>query len=62
VTDSLNTFRAVLVALAALAAIISAVFGQYLVAAVLGVGVLAHGGMWLYLYRTGQGPFTTSRS
>lgn len=52
--DSLNTFRAILVGTAVLAAIFAAFYGRWLVVAVLGVGILAHGGMWVYLYRTGR--------
>lgn len=49
--NSLNTMRAILVAAAALAAVIALGLGRPVVAAVLGVGVLFHGAMWLYLWR-----------
>lgn len=47
----MNTLRVVLVGLTAIAAIVALFFGQYLVTAVLGVGVVAHGGMWVWLAR-----------
>ena len=46
---SINTLRIVLVGLSAVAALVAAAFGMWVVAGVLTVGVLAHGGMWLYL-------------
>ena len=46
---SINTLRIVLVGLTALAAVAAMVFGMWNVAAILLVGVVAHGGMWLWL-------------
>jgi hypothetical protein len=51
--DSINTLRAILVGSAALAALVAAVFGRWLVAGVLAVAIAAHGAVWLYLYRVG---------
>ncbi|MDX1619889.1 MAG: hypothetical protein R3320_02785 [Nitriliruptorales bacterium] len=51
--DSLNTLRAILVGAAFIAAIILAVQGQWVPVVVLGVGIVAHGLLWLYLWRTG---------
>jgi len=51
---SMNTLRVVLVGMTALAAVVALFFGQYLVTAVLGVGVAAHGGMWVWLARQRQ--------
>lgn len=50
--NGLNTLRAVLVGLAAVAAIILAVNGAWLATGVLSVGIVAHGLLWLYLWRT----------
>ncbi|MGA7272522.1 MAG: hypothetical protein WB239_15730 [Acidimicrobiia bacterium] len=47
----LNGVRTALVIGAALAAIIAAVFGQWVVTVVLLLGVAIHGLGWLYLYR-----------
>ncbi|MEX1165155.1 MAG: hypothetical protein WEB03_16410 [Nitriliruptor sp.] len=47
--DALNTLRAVLVGLAFIAAVILAFDGQWVPAVVLGVGILAHFGLWGYL-------------
>lgn len=49
--DSLNILRAVLVAGTFVAAILLAVEGQWLPAALLGAGILAHFGLWAHLYR-----------
>lgn len=49
--DALNTLRAVLVAGAFVLAVMLAVDGQPVPAGVLGVGILAHAGLWVYLYR-----------
>lgn len=48
--NSLNTARIILVALAAFAAVVAAFIQLWVVAAVLGVAVLAHGAMWVWLY------------
>lgn len=61
--NGLNTLRAVLVALAFLASIYLAFNGQWLATSVLAVGIVAHGLMWLYLWRQKQreqGPTTTA--
>jgi CHASE2 domain-containing sensor protein len=47
--DALNTLRAVLVGLSFIAAVILAFDGQWIPAAVLFVGILAHFGLWGYL-------------
>jgi hypothetical protein len=47
--DALNTLRAVLVGCAFIAALLLAFDGQVLPAALLGVGILAHFGLWGYL-------------
>lgn len=47
----MNTLRIVLVGLTAIAAIVSAVFGMWTVAAWLTVGVVAHGLLWMHLLR-----------
>jgi hypothetical protein len=47
--DALNTLRAVLVGLAFVAALILAFDGRWVPAAVLGVGIAAHFGLWAYL-------------
>ena len=49
--DALNTLRAVLVAFATIAAILLAFGGQWVPAAVMGAGIVAHGLLWLYLLR-----------
>lgn len=49
--NGLNTLRAVLVGLAVVAAIILAVNGQWLATGVLTVAIVAHGLMWVYLWR-----------
>jgi parvulin-like peptidyl-prolyl isomerase len=46
---SINTLRIVLVGLSALATVVAVSFGQWVVAGVLGVGVVAHGAMWVWL-------------
>jgi hypothetical protein len=47
--DALNTLRAVLVGLAFVAALLLAFDGQWVPAAVLGVGIAAHFGLWAWL-------------
>ncbi|MFA9432647.1 hypothetical protein [Egicoccus sp. AB-alg2] len=47
--DALNTLRAILVGCAFVAAVLLAVDGQWVPAAVLFVGILAHFGLWGYL-------------
>ena len=49
---TINMLRGVLVAGAALAAVIAAVYGQWVAAFVLFVAVVAHGVLWLHLHRT----------
>jgi CHASE2 domain-containing sensor protein len=49
--DSLNILRAVLVAGTFVAAILLAIDGSWLPAALLGAGILAHFGLWAYLWR-----------
>lgn len=46
---SINTLRIVLVGMTALAALAAMAFGMWNVAAVLWVGVAAHGAMWMWL-------------
>jgi hypothetical protein len=48
--DALNTLRAILVGFAAVAATLLAVGGQWLPAAVMLLGILAHGALWLHLF------------
>ena len=47
----LNGVRTALVIGAAIAAIVAAVFGYWIVTVVLLLGVAIHGAGWLYLYR-----------
>lgn len=47
--DALNTLRAVLVGIAFIAALLLAFDGQWAPAAVLGVGIAAHFGLWAWL-------------
>ncbi|MEY3019702.1 MAG: hypothetical protein RLZZ272_686 [Actinomycetota bacterium] len=49
--DALNTLRAVLVAFATVAAILLALRGQWVPAAVMSAGIAAHGLLWLHLFR-----------
>lgn len=51
--SSINTLRGLLVAGAAFAALLAALFGLWSVVVILGVAIAAHGAMWVYLYRTG---------
>ncbi|CAN5854039.1 hypothetical protein BH23ACT5_BH23ACT5_00230 [soil metagenome] len=46
----LNGARTALVAAAALAALVAAAFGQWVVTSVLALGIAIHGLGWLYLY------------
>lgn len=46
---SMNSLRIVLVGATAIAAAVAAVYGMWTVAAVLTVGVVAHGLLWVYL-------------
>ena len=50
--DALNILRAVLVGFAAVAAILLAVQGQWVPAAVMGAGILAH--FWLFAHLRSQ--------
>jgi hypothetical protein len=52
--DALNTLRAVLVAGTFLLTILLAFDGQWLPTAILSVGILAHLGLWVHLYRQRQ--------
>lgn len=47
----LNGVRTALVIAAGLAALLAAVFGQWVMAGFLALGVALHGFGWLYLYR-----------
>jgi CHASE2 domain-containing sensor protein len=47
--DALNTLRAILVGIAFIAAVLLAFDGQWVPAAVLGVGIAAHFGLWAWL-------------
>jgi hypothetical protein len=47
--DALNTLRAVLVGVSFIAAMLLTFDGQWVPAAVLGAGILAHFGLWGYL-------------
>jgi hypothetical protein len=52
--DSINVLRALLVAGAVLAAGFAAATGEWLVLAVLLIAIVAHGFLWVYLYRLKQ--------
>lgn len=47
--DALNTMRAILVGVAFIAALMLAFSGQWVPAAVLGLGIAAHFGLWAWL-------------
>ena len=49
--DALNTLRAILVAFAAVAAVLLGLRGEWTPALVLTVGIVAHGLLWVYLWR-----------
>lgn len=49
--DALNTLRAILVAVAFVAAVLLAARGEWFPAAVMGAGILAHFGLWGYLWK-----------
>jgi len=49
--DALNTLRAILVAFAAVAAVLLGVRGEWTPALVLAVGIVAHGLLWVHLWR-----------
>jgi Flp pilus assembly protein TadB len=49
--DALNTLRAILVAFAVVAAILLGVRGEWTPAIVLSAGIVAHGLLWVYLWR-----------
>jgi hypothetical protein len=49
--DALNTLRAILVAFAAVAAVLLGVRGEWTPALVLTLGIVAHGLLWVYLWR-----------
>jgi hypothetical protein len=48
----LNGVRTALVVGAALAALVAALLGLWVVTAVLAVGIVAHGALWVWLYRS----------
>lgn len=48
---SMNSLRIVLVGATAIAAVVAALYGMWTVAAVLTVGIVAHGLLWWYLAR-----------
>lgn len=50
----LNGVRTALVIGAGLAGLVAAALGEWIVALVLGVGIVLHGAGWLYLYRKHQ--------
>lgn len=52
----LNGVRTALVISAAIAAVLAAVFGQWIMTAMLLAGVAVHGVGWWYLYRRGAPP------
>lgn len=49
--DALNTLRAILVAFAAVAAVLLGVQGEWAPALVLAAGIIAHGLLWVFLWR-----------
>jgi Flp pilus assembly protein TadB len=49
--DALNTLRAILVAFAIIAAVLLGIRGEWTPALVLTAGVVAHGLLWVYLWR-----------
>lgn len=49
--DSLNAFRAVLVALAALAMLVSLALGLWRAALWMAIGISLHSALWVYLWR-----------
>jgi hypothetical protein len=49
--DALNTLRAILVAFAAVAAVLLGVRGEWTPALVLTLGIVAHGLLWVHLWR-----------
>jgi len=49
--DALNTLRAILVAFAAVAAVLLGVRGEWTPALVLTLGIVAHGLLWVHLFR-----------
>ncbi len=51
---ALNGVRTGLVAAATVTMLVAAVLGQWLAAGVLLMGILAHGGLWWWLYRQHQ--------
>jgi len=52
--DALNTLRAILVACAAVAAVLLGVRGEWTPALVLTAGIVAHGLLWVHLWRQRQ--------
>lgn len=51
---ALNGVRTTLVVAAAIAAILALILGYPVVTLVLGIGILAHGGLWWWLWRQKQ--------
>ncbi|HVL98152.1 MAG TPA: hypothetical protein VM324_02535 [Egibacteraceae bacterium] len=49
--STINTMRGLLVAGAVFAALVAALFGQWSVVVILGVGIAAHAGLWVHLSR-----------
>lgn len=52
--DAINTLRAVLVGGAGLAAVVAAVFGWWMTAVILLVGIALHGALWVHLRRVAR--------
>lgn len=55
---NLNTARAILVGATVLAVLFTLVAGEWIAAVVLSVGVVAHGLMWVWMWRSAQRPDT----
>lgn len=51
---NLNTARAILVGATVLALLFTLVAGEWIAAVVLSVGVIAHGLMWVWMWRSAQ--------
>lgn len=57
---ALNGVRTTLVVGAAIAAVIGLILGHPIVTVVLGIGILAHGGLWWWLWRQKQADQTAN--
>lgn len=57
---ALNGVRTTLVVGAAIAAVVGLILGYPIVTIVLGIGILAHGGLWWWLWRQKQAEQTTN--